>query len=111
MRAFSCVNIFRCNRLPNKLLSLFSKHLSAAKRDVNNLHFLRSSFDLSTSSGQYERIQRPGLAGGCWEERIGKSGRIKKLKIGSSCEHLSEFLAASKAAVLSGTWFSKEGSC
>lgn len=78
MRAFSCVNIFRCNRLPNKLLSLFSKHLSAAKRDVNNLHFLRSSFDLSAPSGQCERDSRDlDWLGGVGKRELGSQGELK----------------------------------
>lgn len=44
VRAFPAVYIFRCNKLPNKFLSLFSKCWSAARRDVNNLLFFEELF-------------------------------------------------------------------
>lgn len=112
MRAFSGVYIFRWNQLPSKFLSLSIKYLSAAKRDVNNLHFLRRSVDLpAPSEGRAETWIGWRMLGREGKSGKGNQGELKIGSKGSSSEHLSKFLAASKAGLLSGTWFSKEGSC
>lgn len=71
MRAFSGVYVFRWNQLPSKFLSLSIKYLSAAKRGVNNLHFLRSSVDLPAPSEGRGR----GLD---WLEDVGKRREIRE---------------------------------
>lgn len=74
VRAFPAVYIFRCNKLPNKFLSLFSKCWSAARRDVNNLLFFWGVILIYLLPlGSVRGVQRPG---GCWEEK-GDQGELK----------------------------------
>lgn len=62
-RAVSPVYISMRNKLPDKFLSLFSEYLSAAKRDRNNLQFLRSAYhSLTASWAARRRLRRSGRA-------------------------------------------------
>lgn len=62
-RAVSPVYISVCNKLPDKFLWLFSEYLSAAKRDRNNLQFLKSAYHSFTPSwAARRRLQRSGRA-------------------------------------------------